>query len=69
MTAHATGRGVRLDFHSMPGDPAGYAERLYAVLHRLDREGYDWISIEPPPATPEWAGVLDRLTRAASSRQ
>jgi len=64
-----TGRGVRLDFHSMPSDPAGYAERLYAVLHRLDREGYDWISIEPPPSTPEWAGVLDRLTRAASSRQ
>jgi L-threonylcarbamoyladenylate synthase len=61
-----SGRGIRLDFSSMPADPAAYAEQLYATLHRLDREGYDWISIEPPPATHEWAGVLDRLTRAAS---
>jgi len=64
----ASGRGIRLDFNAMPSDPAAYAERLYAVLHRLDREGYDWISLEPPPATPEWAGVLDRLTRAATSK-
>lgn len=61
------GRGVRLDLGSMPKDAAGYAERLYRVLHDLDREGYDWISIELPPDTPEWAGVRDRLTRAAHS--
>jgi L-threonylcarbamoyladenylate synthase len=60
-----SGRGVRLDFHSMPADPAAYAERLYAVLHQLDREGYDWISVEAPPGTAEWAGVLDRLRRAS----
>ncbi len=61
----AQGRGARLDFSSMPTDPAAYAERLYRVLHDLDREGYDWISIELPPDEPEWAGVRDRLTRAA----
>ncbi|MGA2715884.1 MAG: L-threonylcarbamoyladenylate synthase [Bryobacteraceae bacterium] len=60
-----SGRGVRLDFSSMPRDAAGYAERLYRVLHDLDRQGLDWISIELPPDTPEWAGIRDRLTRAA----
>jgi L-threonylcarbamoyladenylate synthase len=49
----------------MPADPATYAERLYSLLHDLDREHHDWISIELPPDTPEWAGVRDRLTRAA----
>lgn len=59
------GRGARLDLQSMPDDPAAYAERLYRVLHDLDREGYDWIAIELPPDTPAWAGIRDRLTRAA----
>jgi L-threonylcarbamoyladenylate synthase len=48
----------------MPRDPAGYAARLYAVLHELDREGLPWIAVEAPPETPEWAAVLDRLRRA-----
>ncbi len=49
----------------MPADPAQYGARLYRLLHDLDREGLDWIAVERPPATPEWAAVLDRLTRAA----
>ena len=60
------GRGIRLDFNLMPFDPAEYAERLYSILHDLDREGYDWIAVEMPPDTPEWAGVRDRLMRAAN---
>jgi L-threonylcarbamoyladenylate synthase len=50
----------------MPAEPAGYAAALYAVLHRLDALGLDWIAVERPPDTPAWAGILDRLTRAAS---
>lgn len=61
----AEGRGVHLDLNSMPRDPAAYAERLYRLLHNLDHEGHDWISIELPPDTPEWAGIRDRLIRAA----
>jgi len=60
-----SGRGIRLDFSNMPPDAAGYAEKLYRVLHQLDSENYDWIAIEPPPDTPEWAGIRDRLQRAA----
>lgn len=49
----------------MPADPLAYAAALYDTLHRLDAESLDWIAVEEPPDTPEWAGVLDRLRRAA----
>jgi L-threonylcarbamoyladenylate synthase len=50
----------------MPSDPRRYAAVLYEMLHRLDSEGWDWIAVEPPPETPDWAGILDRLRRAAT---
>jgi len=49
----------------MPGDPAAYAAVLYETLHRLDSQDVGGIAVERPPDTPEWAGVLDRLRRAA----
>jgi L-threonylcarbamoyladenylate synthase len=49
----------------MPADPREYAAALYETLHRLDERRPDWIAVERPPDTPEWAGVLDRLRRAA----
>ena len=57
-----TGRGVHLACGSVPAE---FAETLYAKLHAFDQKGYEWISIELPPDTPEWAGVRDRLSRAA----
>ena len=65
--APPAGRGdwLRLG-REMPAEPAAYAAMLYAALHRLDAQGLDWIAVERPPGTPEWAGVLDRLTRAAN---
>jgi L-threonylcarbamoyladenylate synthase len=48
----------------MPDDPKGYAAKLYATLHDLDRQKLDWIAVEEPPQTPEWAAIVDRLTRA-----
>jgi L-threonylcarbamoyladenylate synthase len=59
------GHGMRLDSASMPRDAAAYAEQLYRKLHDLDNQGFDWIAIELPPDTPEWAGVRDRIRRAA----
>ncbi|HLK62496.1 MAG TPA: L-threonylcarbamoyladenylate synthase [Bryobacteraceae bacterium] len=61
------GNGARLRIrHEMPRNPARYAARLYEMLHRLDAEQLDWIAVEQPPETPEWAGVIDRLRRMAS---
>jgi len=51
--------------HEMPSDPTAYAAVLYETLHRLDAQGVGGIAVELPPDTPEWAGVLDRLRRAA----
>jgi L-threonylcarbamoyladenylate synthase len=53
----------------MPRDPAGYAQRLYAALRELDSAGREAILVEAPPATPEWAAVLDRLRRACEAGQ
>ena len=49
----------------MPDDPASYARALYAALHAADAGGATLIVIERPPADDQWAGLRDRLTRAA----
>jgi L-threonylcarbamoyladenylate synthase len=49
----------------MPADPAGYAARLYSALHELDAAGCALILADAVPEGPEWAGVRDRLARAA----
>lgn len=53
-------------YRSMPQEPEQYAADLYALLHQIDSEGWGLVVIEMPPDTPAWAGVRDRLTRAAS---
>jgi L-threonylcarbamoyladenylate synthase len=62
--ADKPGRGGRTV--EMPSSPELYAADLYAVLHELDEEGWECITVETPPDTPEWAGILDRLRRASS---
>jgi len=64
-TARPAGRGRVIE---MPSDARTYAARLYAELHQADAEGWDWIAVEKPVETAEWAGILDRLRRA-SARQ
>jgi L-threonylcarbamoyladenylate synthase len=49
----------------MPAEPEVYAAQLYGLLHELDRDGWDWIAVELPPQTREWAAIRDRLTRAS----
>lgn len=49
----------------MPPDAETYARQLYAALHRLDELGCDVVVADEVPRGPEWAGVRDRLARAA----
>lgn len=51
----------------MPEGAQGYAEALYETLHRMDAGGWDWIAVQRPGGGEEWAGVRDRLRRAAVS--
>jgi len=63
------GRGAWLRLgREVPADPREYAAALYRTLHRLDGEGWEWIAVECPPERPEWAGVLDRLRKAAANQ-
>ena len=50
----------------LPTTAAGYAQALYAALRELDTRGARVILVEQVPDAPEWAGVRDRLTRAAA---
>jgi L-threonylcarbamoyladenylate synthase len=49
----------------MPAEPQEYAAQMYGRLHELDHNELDWIAVELPPETREWAAIRDRLTRAA----
>jgi L-threonylcarbamoyladenylate synthase len=53
---------------NLPMDPHPYAAALYAELHKADTEAWDWIAVEKPPHTPEWAGILDRIQRASTRK-
>lgn len=50
----------------MPAEPDAYARVLYATLHAMDDARCDLVLVERPPATTEWAAIIDRLERAAT---
>jgi L-threonylcarbamoyladenylate synthase len=50
---------------ALPDEPKGYAYGVYAALRAMDQEQVDLILVETPPQDAEWAGVNDRLRRAA----
>lgn len=56
----------RVLYRRMPDDAAAAAQQLFDVLRDFDARGVRLIWIEPPPDTPAWEGVRDRLTRAAA---
>jgi L-threonylcarbamoyladenylate synthase len=50
----------------IPHDAVAFARAIYAELHRCDAAGAEWIVVEAPPESPGWAGIADRLRRAAA---
>jgi L-threonylcarbamoyladenylate synthase len=50
---------------ALPDEPKGYAYGVYAALRAMDQEQVDLILVETPPQDGAWAGVNDRLRRAA----
>lgn len=51
----------------MPDDADATAQQLFGQLRDFDAQGVKLIWVETPPDAPAWAGVLDRLSRAAAS--
>lgn len=60
-------RSDRVVFRRMPDDALAAAQQLFAVLRDFDAQGVKLIWIEHLPMTDVWAGVRDRLQRAAAS--
>ena len=56
----------QFDWITLPNDPAAYSRVLYATLRALDQQGYSQLLWQQPPTGLEWAGVQDRLSRAAA---
>ena len=57
----------RLSVMVMPRDAKSYAHRLYAALRQLDDLDVQIVLCEQVPQTQAWAGVNDRLSRAAAA--
>ena len=53
-------------YRAMPLQASQVAHELFAVLREFDAQGVAQIWVETLPATTEWDGVRDRLTRAAA---
>ena len=62
-----TPRAAALVARRMPDAPRAAAYELFAVLRELDALGVALIWVEQPPPGAEWAGVRDRLERAAAA--
>ena len=60
--AHA----AQIMLQSMPQAAADCAHQLFAQLRDFDATGVAQIWVEIPPPSPDWDGVRDRLTRAAT---
>jgi len=52
---------------AMPRDATAYGHALYATLRSLDERGVRLIVWEEVPDTQPWAGIRDRLGRAAAA--
>jgi L-threonylcarbamoyladenylate synthase len=62
----STANAESFKLQPMPASANDCAHQLFAQLRDFDRQGVAHIWVEAPPQTPEWDGVRDRLTRAAT---
>lgn len=53
---------------ALPDDPELVGSMLYATLHAADLSRSNRIDVIPPPPTPAWTAIHDRLQRAAAPR-
>jgi L-threonylcarbamoyladenylate synthase len=58
--------GEQYERIDLPDDPAAYGRVLYATLRALDQQGYSQLLWQQPSAGLQWAGIRDRLGRAAA---
>ncbi len=59
-------KSSRFTWQPMPEAASDCAHQLFAQLRSFDAQGVSQIWVEDPPRIPEWDGVRDRLSRAAT---
>jgi L-threonylcarbamoyladenylate synthase len=60
---------AKIEILSPAGNLAEAAANLFSCLHRLDRAGLQIIFVEPVPETGLGSAIMDRLRKAAGTRQ
>ena len=60
---------ARVPQRRLPATSAGVAHALYTALHEFDAMGLDLILAERPPPEDTWAGITDRLGKAAAGSE
>lgn len=56
-----------LETYTVSSDPVAYAREIYALLRRLDEQGYQRICVQALPQDASWEALNDRLQRAAAA--
>ncbi len=56
----------RIVWRQIPGDAAGFAHDIYALLRELDGLGLARIVVQKPPQAENWRAINDRLQRAVA---
>lgn len=56
-----------LDTYTVSNNPVDYAREIYALLRRLDEQGYQRICVQALPQDASWEALNDRLQRAAAA--
>ena len=61
------GTDPRIAWYAMPNNVIEYGHALYATMRSLDESGAGLLIWEEVPDTQPWAGIRDRLGRAAAA--
>jgi L-threonylcarbamoyladenylate synthase len=56
----------RIVWRQVAGEPAAFAQQIYAVLRELDGQGCVRLVVQKPPQSESWRAINDRLGRAAA---
>jgi L-threonylcarbamoyladenylate synthase len=56
----------RIVWREIPGEAAGFAHEIYALLRELDRLGCSRIVVQKPPQAENWRAINDRMGRAVA---
>jgi len=67
VSLESVAKNQRVSISVLPDDATGYARELYARLRDLDQGGFAELRWAEVPTEPDWAGIGDRLSRAAAA--